>query len=302
MSQVLHIINSTANRLWLNKRKGGAKREELEEEGAKVAGVVDYEDTPPVQTDAPSIPTGHIELAKTNVEMLTRLSGVNEPMQGNVDRSGQSGYAIQLRQLQGIKMAKPIFGNMNLTRQLVYEGIVELIQKMDIYSLDEIKAIVDKEDLIDNDIQKQVVKLIGPPPQPPQQAPPEALSFVDSQSPGSAATVMMKQQQDMATYQKLMETYQANMSAKSEQLLYEQMTSLSTGRYGVATGTRPNNATMRVALFQTLLDARKMGLMIPDDVIFEASDWPDKIKQMLIQRIKQMQAQPPQMALPQKVG
>jgi hypothetical protein len=48
---------------------------------------------------------------------------------------------------------------------------------------------------------------------------------------------------------------------------------------------------MRLALFQTMLEARKMGLTVPDDIIFEASDWPEKIKAKLAERIKQMQMQ-----------
>jgi hypothetical protein len=166
-----------------------------------------------------------------------------------------------------------------------------MIQKQDIYSIEEIKAIVDKDDFISPEIEKRVVQEIGPAPQPPQQPSPEALQFVDQYRPGSSAMVMQKFRQSAQRFEMESQAYQKMAQTRQERYVYEQLMSIETGRYGIKIGLSASNATMRLALFQTMLEARKIGLMVPDDIIFETSDWPEKIKAKLAERMKQMQMQ-----------
>lgn len=63
------------------------------------------------------------------------------------------------------------------------------------------------------------------------------------------------------------------------------------GKYGIVMSTRDSSPTARMFAFQTMMEAMKQGLQIPQDMVVEASDWP--FKDELVERIKAaQQAQP----------
>jgi len=51
---------------------------------------------------------------------------------------------------------------------------------------------------------------------------------------------------------------------------------MSVGRYGCTVAQQPSNPTIRLANFYSLLEALKVGLPIPPDVVIKASDIPEK--------------------------
>ncbi|HPV97913.1 MAG TPA: portal protein [Spirochaetota bacterium] len=59
------------------------------------------------------------------------------------------------------------------------------------------------------------------------------------------------------------------------------------GKYGIVMSTRDSSPTQRLYNFQTMIDAMKNGLQIPQDLIVKSSDWP--FKDELLERLKQAQ-------------
>jgi len=288
MSQVLHILNQTANIPWLNKN-GSADEEDLED-AARIAKVINYTDVKPEQGDPPRFPEGHAQLAAMNSDIIGRVMGVREPMEGGVESKDQSGVAIQLRQNQGLKMAKPIFNNFRQTRQLTYEGVVEMIRYTDVYSEAEIRQIVDEEDLIDAKMLNDAAREVGQPPQPPKMPDQAAMAYVAERAAEPryrqlALAVESESQRATEQFEQQQQQYQQAVQQRAQQMLLEQIKQIGTGRYGIQVSQSPNAPTLRLAHFQQLLNARREGMAIPDDVIIEASDWPNKEK--IIQRMRE---------------
>jgi hypothetical protein len=76
---------------------------------------------------------------------------------------------------------------------------------------------------------------------------------------------------------------------------------LSVGRYGTVVTTSVQTPTVRFANYMALLEAIKMGVPIPPDLLAEASDWPMKEKIVKgIQANMQAQAQARQQDLQEK--
>ncbi|HUT09326.1 MAG TPA: hypothetical protein VMY42_02425 [Thermoguttaceae bacterium] len=65
------------------------------------------------------------------------------------------------------------------------------------------------------------------------------------------------------------------------------MESMSTGRYGVRVARGANSPTMRMAMFEQVLEAVKAGVPIPPEMILEMSDLPNK--EEIIEAIKAQQ-------------
>lgn len=73
--------------------------------------------------------------------------------------------------------------------------------------------------------------------------------------------------------------------------------SFKVGRYGIKVSKNPNLPTIRLTNFHALLEARKVGVMIPDEEILDLSDVPNK--EAIIDKMKKMtQQQPPQGTVP----
>lgn len=294
MSQVLHILNTRASEIWFNDNEKGADSDELEAAQAEGGGIVNYRGKKPEQPNPATLPAGHFTLARQNIDQVGRSMGVREPMEGSGEGKDQSGIAIHRLQLQGFKMAKPIFNRFRYTRQLLYEGVTELIRFSDIYSEDEIREVVEAEHLIDEKLLQKAQSEIGPPPKPPAEPNPEVLQFVqgnpDPKYKMLSMAVAEQMQKAAMQYQQALEQWKGKVTGRAEQMLFEQIRSLRFGRYGTKISQAPNTPTLRLAYFQQLLDARKAGLMVPDDMIVEASDWP--FKEKLVQRMRQQPAIP----------
>lgn len=291
-SQTLHILNITAKGIWFNKESEGADPDELEEQASSSGGVVNYKTVKPEQSKPGTFPKGFFTLWQANSQAIGRIMGVRETMEGGVEQKNQSGIAIYRRLLQGSKMVRPVLNNFGLTRQLTYEGVTELIRYSDVYSEDEIRLIVDDEDLLDKKMLQQVAARLGPPPQPPREPNPQALEALkamdDRRGTQGAVAVSIEFEKALERYQAEAQQYDKKLKEEAMQMLFAQIKSIGFGRYGTKVTQSLNTPTMRLAFFQLMLDARKSGLMIPDDMIIEGSDWPNKDK--MIERMRQQTA------------
>lgn len=293
ISQWLHIINATARTGFFNKKEGGAKKRDLEEEGGKLAPVIEYVDTKPDQIEPPKVPEGHARFAAASSEAIGRIMGVREAMEGSSQKANESGVALYRKQLQGQKIARPMFHRYNQTRVILYTGVTELIRWGDVYSIEEISALIDEDQWLDKEIVAKVQERIGPapkPPPPPNQAVLEyAASRPEQEYQMLALAAREMFEKAMLKYDEDAETYEKMLMAGAKALMTEQIKSIEFGRYGMKIGAATLSQTIRIAMFQQMIEARKDGVMIPDDMIVEASEWPNKTK--IVERIRQNQEQ-----------
>ena len=130
-SQILHIVNTTANSGWIVEQNSltNMTTEELEEVGAKTGLVIEKKTgrDSPEKIQPNQIPTGLNNLVQSGVEMVELISGVPASMKGEKGPE-VTGVAIQSRvQQAATQLASPI-DNLFLTRHLLAVRLVRLIQ------------------------------------------------------------------------------------------------------------------------------------------------------------------------------
>jgi len=130
-SQILHIVNTTANSGWKVEANSlsNMETEELEEHGATTGLVIQYKAgrNPPEKIEPNSVPTGLDKLLQSGVDLIQTISGVPASMKGEKGPE-VTGVAIQSRvQQAATQLASPI-DNLFFTRNLLAGRILKLIQ------------------------------------------------------------------------------------------------------------------------------------------------------------------------------
>ena len=130
-SQILHVVNTTANSGWLVEENSlvNMNTEDLEAVGSQTGLVLEYKrgGQPPAKIEPNQVPTGLKDLVTSGVDLIRLISGVSETFQGGKGPE-VSGTAIQSRVHQSaIQLAAPI-DNLFRTRNMIAERILKLIQ------------------------------------------------------------------------------------------------------------------------------------------------------------------------------
>lgn len=129
-SQELHVINTTANSGWVveDGSLSNMTTQDLEERGAETGLVLAYRRNrqPPKKIEPNRIPSGLDKMAAKSVENLRAISGVQSLLGLDSDRA--AGVTIEKRESRGLAQIQPIFKNLEFTRRLVADKLLELIQ------------------------------------------------------------------------------------------------------------------------------------------------------------------------------
>lgn len=130
-SQILHVVNTTANSGWTLEENTltNMDTEELEDRGADTGLVIEHKrgSEAPKKIEPNQIPTGLKDLVTSAVDLIRLISGVSETFQGGKGPE-VSGTAIQSRvQQAAIQLATPI-DNLFKTRNMLAERLLKLIQ------------------------------------------------------------------------------------------------------------------------------------------------------------------------------
>ncbi|MDO9463778.1 MAG: hypothetical protein Q7J67_00515 [bacterium] len=141
-SQSLHLVNTSANSGWFNKKTGGAEKSELEEVGSKPGVVIDYDTTKPDKIVPTPLSHAHITLEQMAGNDIKEISAVNANLLG-IGKPEDSGILDRQRQTQGLIGAEVVFDNYKLTQQIYAETLIDLIRHSNVYSAQEIVAIAD---------------------------------------------------------------------------------------------------------------------------------------------------------------
>jgi len=243
-SQVLHAANMTIN---AGMKVGSAANKkaiaELEQMGSHPGKIWDLSKFGGVleAIDPPKLDAAHFKLAEQAADDIKEISGVNSDLLGTDPRASESGKARMVRQEAGLMVNEVMFDNLDRTQSDLGEHLWERVRRSDVYSEQEILAVVPDATL---------------------------KHFMVRGADGQPVL-------DFATGKPAMD--------------FSKIRQWRTGRYGVKVDRGAQSPTMRMAQFETILEARKAGVMIPDEMIFEMGDFPNK--ERLIEASRQMRQQ-----------
>jgi len=128
-SQELHVVNTTANSGWMFKTGSltNMDADDLEQRGAKTGLVLEYDgEQAPEKIQPNQIPTGLDRISDKAGVFFRQISGVNEAQLGG--QRSDSSKALADRREGGMNQQEILFDNLDLTRQLRAELMLEIIQ------------------------------------------------------------------------------------------------------------------------------------------------------------------------------
>lgn len=215
------------------------------------------------------------------------------------DTKGLSGRAIFLKKQSEIQGSMSVMNNWFYTLAILGDLIVDIIRKNDIFSEDEIREIVDEDDLLDEEILDQAKGVIINQLQqmgrqiPPQPKPLNPIRM--SQAPPELQAQMLdKYQEEMAQYQQFIEQVEQAAKPIAENILIGLIHTMKAGTYSTKVTISPMSETMRAIkasevfeLQKLLIEAGDVGLDGED--LIDATDVPNK-EQLKQGRKQKMQA------------
>ena len=192
-----------------------------------------------------------------------------------------------------------LMSNWFYTLAIFGDLIVDIIRKNDIFSEDEIREIVDKEDLRDEKILDQAKGIVINQMQqqgktiPEQPQPPNPIRMSNA-PPELQAQMLDKFQERMAIFQQFIEQVEAAAVPIAEEILIGLIHNMKSGKYNTKVTISPMSETMRLIksfevfeLQKLLIESGDVGLN-GDDLI-EVTDVPNK-EQLKLGRQKKMEA------------
>jgi hypothetical protein len=131
-SQMLHVVNTSANSGWVleagslaNMTKG-----ELEERGSETGLVIEYNTgrQPPEKIQPNNVPAGLDRIAERTKQSLSDIVGI-DPMLGDTGENTVNDNAINQPLTRNMIQLQVPFDTLNFTRQLVGRKVLELVQE-----------------------------------------------------------------------------------------------------------------------------------------------------------------------------
>lgn len=131
-SQLLHVVNSSANGGWVIERGSLANMtpEALEKRGAQTGLVIEVHKgaNAPEKIQPNQIPTGLSNIATNAYQHMQIISGINDGMRGETSAE-VSGVALQKKLQMGSLQIQGPLDNLNRTRHILATRMLELIQR-----------------------------------------------------------------------------------------------------------------------------------------------------------------------------
>jgi len=144
-SQMLHILNHTANTGWIVNEKEVNTIDLLKEEGSKPGVIVTWMNHDPKKIEPNRFPEGLFILKQDDEASMKKISGLNPDIMGQGDKRTDSGIAILRRQRQGATISEPVYDNFRLSQRIFGETLIEMIRHSQVYSPAEVAHIMQDE-------------------------------------------------------------------------------------------------------------------------------------------------------------
>ena len=285
-SSLVNILKNLANSGWITGKTSQRRKEELEEHGGEDGLVIDRSQYGNFleKITSTEYPTGFDIITERGKQNMRDISQV----QLTIPKTNrpESGEAKKVDELRSARTKGIIFRNWNQTNILIARVMIELIRNTEVFSDDEIMAIIDQEDLLDAKILDQAKGIIlnqvqqqgGTIPQQPQ--PPNPIRI--RQAPPELQAQMLDNFKDkMADYQQFVEQVEQAAIPIAKEIMLKLLRQMQQGRYGIKVDTSPMAPTMRIAqrfesleLDRQLIEGGRQG--ISRKKLIEISDIPDK--------------------------
>lgn len=144
-SQMLHIVNNTANTGYMVQEDETDTIELLKEEGSKPGVVITWGKTEPKKIEPNEFPQGIFILKQDEESNIKKISGLNPDILGQGDKRTDSGIAILRRQRQGATISEPVYDNFRLSQRIFGETLIEMIRHSNVYSPAEVAHVMQEE-------------------------------------------------------------------------------------------------------------------------------------------------------------
>ena len=270
-SQMLHVVNTTANSGWIVESGALANMtaDDLAAKGSKTGIVI--EKAPgresPEKIQPNTVPTGIDAVGVRAMESIFEISGVNRAMQGT-EQAHVSGIALENRQARGLLQLQPVFDNLARSRRLIGRKFLELIQK---FYTDERVFMISDYTQPHAEPQEMAVNQM----QPDEQQLMQMQAEIDQMPPE-------QQQEAVAMLEQQFAQQGPPMTVVND---------LTLGKYGVTIGNMPAKDVYSEVQFAEALTLREAGIGIPDYRILSYSNLDNK--EEIVEESKQMQGLAP---------
>ncbi len=212
--------------------------------------------------------------------------------------------AIALKQQNSLKGSASVFRNWDWTSSIQADFIIEVIRNNDIFSEDEIREIVDREDLIDDEFMEFARQLVIS--QLEQQGititPPADIDVAALQnaSPDAQQIMINQAQEELRIFNELQQIVNNEARPIAEGMLLDSIRSMRKGKYSTKVSLSPLSETMRliksVELFELhkiLIEGGDIGLDGDDLIDGTDVDNKEQLKEGRNKKIQQLQQQQP---------
>ncbi len=147
-SQTLHAMNQTASSGWMVDRIDPEYEKVLARDGAKPGLILDKSKAQGAEKIKPNpLDQGHFVLSERAAKDLKDISGANPDMMGTKPEQTESGKSRMIRQSAGMTVLYSIFDNLKRTKNDIGWCLWDVIRRGNVYSEDEIRAVVEEASL-----------------------------------------------------------------------------------------------------------------------------------------------------------
>jgi len=284
-SSLVNILKNLANSGWKVGKASQRWMEWLEEHGGEDGLVIDLSKfgNRADKIITTNYPTGFDLITQRGKENMREISQT----QLVVPKTGrpESGKAKQIDEIRQQRTKGIIFRNWNQTNILIARTMVELVRHTEVFSDEEVMAIIDEEDLLDEKIMDQARGIIinqiqqqgGTVPQRP--GPPNPIRMSNA-PPELQAQMLDAFQNKMAIFQQFVEQVEQAAIPIAKEIILKLLRKMQQGRYGIKVDTSPSAPTLRMAkrletleLDEQLLRGGRQG--ISRKKLIESSDIQD---------------------------
>ena len=247
-STLINLIKQVANGGWFTGKSTKKNKDWLALHGSEDGIVIDKMDFSGFveKIKATDYPVGVDTLAE---RMKGNMKDTSQVELVNPKRTTESGKAKQIDEAQSLRTMGVIFRNWKYTNVLLIQVLVELIRNTDVFSDEEIMAIVEEDGLIDdamlNEARQLVVDTIGiEMPRPPEPVDP---AFLEQIPPETGQLMINQFQTDQDLFLQLMEAIDAEAIPIAQAQMLDEVRNLQKGRYGIKVDISPSSPTRRIA-------------------------------------------------------
>lgn len=281
-STLINLLKKVANGGWLVAKASKAMKDWLARHGSEDGIIIDASDfgNSVRKIEATDYPVGVDALAE---RMKGNMKDISQVELVNPQRPNESGKAKQIDEAQSLRTMGVIFRNWKYTNTLLIQVLVELIRNTNVFSDEEILAVVEEDGLIDeamlNEARQIVAQAFGIEiPRPPQ--PPNA-QLLQQMQPEAASMVVSQFEQANEIFRQIISDIDQDAAPIAKAHMLDEIRGMQRGRYGIKVDISPASPTRRIAKrieLQALSETLAAGGLapLPRDMIIKAWDIDNK--------------------------